>query len=321
MNIGMLKRLCAALILGAAAGATSAYPDKIVKIVVPYPAGGATDAVARIVAAKLQARWGQSVIVENRPGATGAIGTEAVARSAPDGYTLLVAVPIMLSTEIVRPAVGYRTLRDFVPVTTLATTPVVYVASFSAPPGDLKALLKAGRETPGSLNYGSHGEGTTSNYLGEQLKKLTSVSMTHVPYNGEGPVLNDLIGGHIKTGWLSGLGTKKAIASGKVRALAVASRSRSPLLPEVPTFAEQGLEGFDRDSWLRVFAPAGTPQAIVDQLAQDASAALRQSDVQEQFAALGVTAAGGSPAETHREVQADLAWWKRLVDDFGVLSK
>jgi tripartite-type tricarboxylate transporter receptor subunit TctC len=305
----------------AAATAFAEYPDKLVKLVVPYPAGGATDAVARIVAAKLQARWGQSVIVENRPGATGAIGTEAVARSAPDGSTLLVAVPLMLSTELVRPAVAYRTLRDFMPVTTLIHTPILFVAGQSAPAGDLKAVLDLGHRDAVSLNYGSHGEGTTSNYLGELLKRTARVSMVHVPYAGEGPVLNDLLGGHIKTGWLSGLGTKKAIASGKARPLAVASRVRTPLLPDVPTFREQGIEGFDRDSWVRVFAPAGTAPAIVERLAHDMGQVLRLPDVQEQFNALGVTAVGGSPAETTREVQLDLAWWKSLIADFGVLAK
>lgn len=303
-----------------AATALAAYPERTVRFIVPYPAGGATDATARIVAAKLQARWGQSVIVENKPGATGAIGTEQVARSAPDGYTLLVAVPILLSTELVRPAVNYRTLRDFAPITTIATSPIVLMAGASAPPGGLKAMLEAGRQSADGLNYGSHGAGTTTNYLGERLKKAMQVPIVHVPYAGENPAMTDLVGGHLKLSWLSGLSAKKTMAMGKVRPLAVASPVRTPFLPEVPTFKELGLEGFDRETWVRMFAPSGTPTDIVEQLSRDIAQVLKMPDVQEQFATLGGTARGGTPAETRHEIELDLVWWKGLIADFGVLG-
>ena len=316
-----LKTTLTALALGLAANLALAFPDKPVKLVVPYPAGGATDASARIVADKLTQAWGQPVIVENRPGATGAIGTDHVAKSAPDGYTLLLQVPIMLSTELIRPSVSYRTLRDLVPVTTIFTTPIAYLASTSAPVGGLKEILAAAKAEPGAINYGNHGEGTTTNYMGEKLKKMTATQMTAVPYNGDTPILTDLLGGHLKTGFLSGLNAKKAAETGRARIIAVASAKRSPLLPDAPTFLEQGIEGFDRESWGKVFVPTGTPEAIVDQLARDISRVVRSKDVQERFSTIGLVGTGGTAAETLQDVQAEYVYWVRLIKEFGVLTK
>lgn len=316
-----MKKTLIAFALGFAANLALAFPDKPVKLVVPYPAGGATDAAARIVADKLTQAWGQPVIVENRPGATGAIGTDHVAKSAPDGYTLLLQVPILLSTELIRPSVSYRTLRDLVPVTTIFTTPIAYLASTSAPAGGLKEILAAAKASPGAINYGNHGEGTTTNYMGEKLKKVTGTQMTAVPYNGDNPILTDLLGGHLQTGYLSGLNAKKAAETGRARIIAVASAKRSALLPDAPTFLEQGIEGFDRESWGKVFAPTGTPAAIVDQLARDMTRVVRSKDVQGRFSGIGLVGTGGTPAETLNDVQGEYVYWVRLIKEFGVLSK
>lgn len=314
-------RVLLALVGAVAASAALAFPDKPVRLVVPYPSGGATDTAARLVAERLTAKWGHPVIVDNRPGATGAIGTEFVARSASDGYTLLLQVPILLSTEIVRPTVNYRTLRDLVPVTTVFTTPIAYLASSSAPKGGLLDIVAAGKAAPGSLDYGNHGEGTTTHYLGEMLKKAAGIQMTAVPYNGDNPIMVDLLGAHLKTGFLSGQNAKKAAETGKVRILAVTSGKRSPLMPTVPTFQEAGLEGFDRESWGKIFAPQGTPGPIVEQIARDVTQIVRAADVQSQFGLLGFVGMGGTPAETLKEVQAEYVSWIRLVREFGVLSK
>jgi len=321
MRKATMKKTLIALALGLAANSALAFPDKPVKIVVPYPVGGVGDTTTRIVAERLTQAWGQPVIVENKPGATGAIGTNLVANSVPDGYTLLFQAPIMLSTELIRPSVGYRTLRDFVPVTTIYTTPIAYLASTSAPAGGLKEILAAAKTSPGAINYGNHGEGTTTNYMGEKLKKVTGTQMTAVPYSGDNPILTDLLGGHLQTGFLSGSTAKKATELGRVRIVAVASAKRSPLLPNAPTFLEQGIEGFDRESWGRVFAPAGTPQAVIEKVAHDISGIVRSKDVQEKFKGLSLLGAGGTAAETLRDVQEDYAYWVRLIKEFGVLAK
>lgn len=314
-----LTLLAMALSIGMA---HAAFPDKPVRLIVPYPPGGATDASARLVVERLTEIWHQPVVIENRPGANGAIGTAAVARATPDGYTLLLQVPIMLSTELIRPSVSYRTLRDFVPVTTVFTTPIVYLASNSgAPPGGLKEIIAAAKAAPGTISYANHGEGTTTSYMGEKLKKVTGINMTPVPYNGDNPILVDLLGGHVTTGFVSGSNAVKAEEMGKARILAVASAKRSPLLPNAPTFLEQGIEGFERESWGRIFAPAGTPQPIVTQIARDISAVVRTPDVQRQFGKSGLVSAGGTPEETLKDVQAEYVYWVRLIREFGILTK
>jgi tripartite-type tricarboxylate transporter receptor subunit TctC len=185
----------------------------------------------------------------------------------------------------------------------------------------LKEVLAAARAKPGELNYGNHGDGTTTNYMGEKLKKVTGVEMVAVPYTGDGPILVDLLGGHLKTGFLSGSNAKKAAESGRARMIAVASTQRSPLLPSVPTFGEAGIEGFDRESWGKLFVPIGTPAPVVDKMARDVSQIVRRQDVQERFAGLGLVGKGGTPAETLQDVQADYVYWIRLIKEFGLLSK
>jgi tripartite-type tricarboxylate transporter receptor subunit TctC len=304
-----------------AAGAAFAFPDKPVRLIVPYPPGGATDASARIVAERLQAQWGQPVVVDNRPGAQGAIGTEQVVKAPADGYTLLLQVPIMLSTELMRPGVGYRTLRDFQAVTTIFTTPIVYAAANGPTSGGLKDVIDAAKKNPKLLSYASHGDGTTTNYMGEQLKRSQSIDMVHVPYNGDGPILTALLGGHVATGFMSAVNAQKAVDSGRARLLAVASARRTPLLPDVPTFAEQGIPGFDRESWGVVFVPTGTPAPVVEKIAADISTIVRSADIQKRFNTSGLVGTGGTPAQTQQMVQDDMGYWQRQIRDFGTLLK
>lgn len=310
-----------AVMLALSASAAAAFPDKPVRLVVPYPVGGATDGSARILAERLAQLWGQAVVVENRPGALGTIGTEHVVKSAADGYTLLLQVGLVVSNELVRPGISYRTQRDLVPVTRVFVTPITFVAGASAPAGGLTGLLAAARAQPGGFSYGTVGEGTAPHYMGEKLRSLSGAQLTAVPYNGDGPLTIDLLGGHLKAGFLSGLNAKKASETGKVRILAVASAERSPLLPDVPTFQEQGFEGFERDTWGLIFAPAGTPAAIVDQIARDITKVVRSKEVNARFADIGLVATGGTPAESLQDVQREQAYWTRTLKEFGVLSK
>lgn len=307
--------------LACAAAAAFAFPDKPVRLVVPYPPGGATDASARMVAERLQALWGQPVIVDNRGGAQGAIGTEQVAKAPADGYTLLLQVPIMLSTELMRPNVGYRTLRDFQAVTTIFTTPIVYAAANGPTTGGLKDLIEAAKKDPKLLSYASHGDGTTTNYMGEQLKRSQSIEMVHVPFAGDGPILTALLGGHVNTGFMSAVNAQKALDSGRVRLLAVASAKRTPLLPQVPTFTEQGVPGFDRESWGVIFVPVHTPAEVAEKIAADVSSIVRSADVQKRFNASGMVGAGGTPAQTEQMVQEDMVYWQRQIREFGNLLK
>lgn len=315
-----IAKVCAALLFGVVAGTASAFPDKPVRLVLPYPAGGPTDAVARSLAERLSVAWGQLVIVDNRPGANGSIGTELVAKSPADGYTLLLHSPIMLATEISRPTVRYRTLKDFKPVTQVFTSAVFLMANNQSSQGDLKQVLATvGRS--GELSYGTHGAGTTGHYMGRRLERVSGIQMTHVPYTGDATILVSLLGWHIKTGILSGTGARKALDSGKVRGLAVASAVRSPLMPEIPTFKEQGFTGFDRETWGMLFAPAGTPDAIVGQIAREVDRIVKQPDVVQQIHNFGLDAKGGTPVDALRIVQEDFTYWGGLIEEFGVLAQ
>ena len=315
-----IAKAFAAALLGLVAGLASAFPDKPVRLVLPYPAGGPTDAVARSVGERLSVIWGQPVIVENRPGANGAIGTELVAKSPADGYTLLLHSPIMLATEMTRPTVRYRTLKDFKPVSLVFSSAVFLMAGNQATQGDLKRVL-ASSASPGDLSYGTHGAGTTGHYMGRRLERVSGIEMTHVPFSGDATILTALLGGHVKLGFLSGTGARKALDSSRVRGLAVGSAERSPLMPEVPTFKEQGYAGFDRESWGMLLAPAGTPDAVVNQIAREVDRVVRQPEVVQQFANFGLGAKGGTAADALRTVQVGFSYWSRLVEEFGALGQ
>lgn len=310
-----------ALVLGLCNPLAWAFPDKPVRIVVPYPAGGPVDSVARIVGERLASTWGKPVIVENRPGASGAIGTESVINAPADGSVLLFHSPIMLSTELVRPSVRYRSTRDFRAVSMVFSSPVFFMGGNEVTRGELKEVMAWAIANPGQLSYGSHGEGTTAHYMGERLKRLSGADITHIPFAGDAPIMTALMGGHVRTGFLSGAGARRAVDTGKVRVLAVASASRTALMPEVPTFSEQGFRGFERESWGMLMAPAATPAAVIDEIAREVDRIVRLPDVQQRLAAMGLGAKGGTAAFAQQELQADFAYWGKLVEEFGVLGK
>lgn len=314
----MIRQLCGAAIALAlaASGATDAmaqaYPTKPVRMIVGFPTGGGTDTMARLVGERLTAMWGQNVLVENKPGADGAIATEQVWRSSPDGYTLVV----ISNAHTVTPSFGnipYDPVAGFEPVTLLAAQPNLLVVHSSVKANSLQELIRLAKSSPGALDYASGGAGTTPHLAMELLKQLTGMEMLHIPFRGSGPANAALVSGEVKVMFASVSATMGHVRSGKLRALGVTSAQRNPAAPEVPTIAEQGLPGFEATSWYGVLAPAGTPPAIVNKLYADIRQVLVEPDMVRRLTGLGVEGVANSPAEFKQVIVADMARWAPVV--------
>ncbi len=316
------------LVLSAAALATpslplqaqtpAAFPNRPVRFVVPFPPGGATDITARALAEKLQARWGQPVVVENRPGAGGNLGSDAVAKAAPDGYTLVLGVTGShgINTSLY-PKMPYHPLNDFEPVVHATLYPNVIAVHPSVEAKDLKELLALARAAPGRLSYGSDGNGTASHLGMELVKARAKVFMVHLPYRGSSPLLSDLVGGQIQVG-ITGLPAVLPHAkAGRLRMLAVTTPQRAEAAPEVGTVAEQGIPGYVAAPWSGFFAPKGIPAAIVDQLSRDLNAAMQLPDVRKRMLDVGAPLVGGTPAQFRSFVQAEIERWAEAVKFSG----
>jgi tripartite-type tricarboxylate transporter receptor subunit TctC len=323
-----VKRPILALVLAACALAAASgpslgqYPVKPVRIVVPYPPGGTTDILARLVAGRLTDRLGQSFIVENRPGAAGAIGSQAVAKSAPDGYTLVMGT---VSSHGINSALykslPYDPVKDFAPVTNVASTPNVITVNPDLPVKTLGELLTLAREKPGKLNFGSTSQGGSPHMSAELLKMLTRVDMVHVPYKGAGPMLADLIGGQVQIGFDNLPSSMGHIRSGKVRAIAVTTPARWPGAPEIPTVAESGVAGYEVSGWFGLLAPAGTPKPVVDALYAALSEILRQPEVQKQMLELGAAPIANTPEAFGRQIAGEVEKWRKVVAATGVKAE
>src|SRR6185436_18095737 len=318
----ILARLSAALgfaLLAAAAGpALAQYPNKPVRIVVPYPPGGTTDILARLTAARLTESMGQPFVVENRPGASGGIGSQAVAKSAPDGYTLVMAT---ISSHGIVSAISklpYDPVKDFSPVTVIGSTPNVILVHPDLPAKNLAELLKLAREKSGKLNFGSTSPGGSPHMSAELLKMMAKVDMVHIPYKGAGPMLTDLIGGQIQIGFDNLPSSMGHIKSGKVRAVAVTTTKRWPGTPDVPTVAESGVPGYEVSGWFGLLAPAGTPKPVIDALYKAVSAMLKQPDVQKQMLELRAEPGGNAPDAFAKQVAGEVEKWKKVVAATGV---
>ena len=282
-------------------------------IVVPYPPGGTTDLLARAVAGRLTESLKQTFIVENRGGASGSIGTVAVARSEPDGYTLLMAT---ISTHGINPAIDkvpYDPVKDFAPITDVADTPNVLTVNTATPYKTLADVLAAAREKPGAVTFGSTSPGGSPHMSGELLKSMTGTDLLHVPYKGGGPMLIDLIGGQIQLGFDNLPSSMPHIRAGKVRPIAVTTAERWPGAPEIPTIAESGVPGYEVSAWFGLLAPAGTPKPIVDQLQQAVRQVLQRPDVASQLLELGAKPVGNTPAEFAAMIAAELDKWRTVA--------
>jgi len=316
---GVLFLLCAFTFSAACA---QPYPIKPVRLVVTYTAGGPADIAARALAQKLAEMWGQQVVVDNRAGAGGIIGTELVAKAAPDGYTLLhgTAAGLIINPLLVK-KLPYDTFRDFAPVSMVVIVPQLLVTHPALPATTLKELIALAKARPGALNYASVGIGSP-NHLGmELLKSMAGIDMVHVPYKGATPAMADLIAGQVQLAFNGMASVLPQIASGKMKAIAIGSARRSPAAPDVPTVAEAGLPGFEYVAWNGNFAPAGTPAALVNRLSADIRKALAAPDVVQRLASLGSEPGGNTPAEFAAYVKADHARWARVVQAVGLKAE
>ena len=293
--------LAALMACVAPAAFAQAYPNHSIRLVVPFPAGGTTDILARDVAKRLTDTLGQPVVVDNRPGAAGNIGADLVAKAAPDGYTLLMGT---VGTHAINSSLyakmPYDHVKDFVPVVLVAGVPNVLVVNPSVPVNSVADLIKLAKAKPGSINFASSGSGTSIHLSGELFKTMAGVDITHVPYKGSSPALADLMGGQVQIMFDNLPSSLALIRSGKLRAVAVTSLKRAPALPDVPTVAESGLPGFEASSWFGILAPAGTPAPIVAKLNAEVNKWLQSPEAKEQLGAQGAEIAGGTPNNSLR---------------------
>jgi len=277
----------AALLAAPALAQTPTYPSQPIRIVVPYPAGGATDTLARLIGTKLQDAWGQTVIVDNKPGASGVLGNDFVAKAPPDGHTVLLAITAIVQLPAMRSKMPYDVLKDLQPLAQVASTNSILAVPPSTPAGTLKEFVALAKSQPGKLNYGSYGVGTSSHIQGSLLNMQAGLDLTHVPYKGAAPLLQDLRGGQVSSAFIDMATAQPHLASFKV--LAVTGSQRNKLLPEVPTFAEVGFHSFEPVGWFGLFMPAGVPAPVASKFAAEAQRILRLPDVVARIETLGMT--------------------------------
>jgi len=293
--------------------AAAQYPVKPVHLLVGFSPGGGVDIVARLLAQKLSERWGKPVVVENRTGAAGNIATAAVAKSAPDGYTLIMAFSSHASNPALYDKLPFDIDKDFTAVTLVATAPVVVTATPSFPARNLAGLIDYARAHPGAVKYGSSGVGTPVHLAGELMMQLTGTSMIHVPYKGISAAMTAMLGGEIDITYAAVLSGMQHFRSGRLRPLAVASRSRYPELPEVPTTAEAGLTGFEIDYWYAVLGPAGMPAPLVEKIRGDVAAIVNAPEMKQSLLAQGTVAVASSPEEASARIRSDYELWTDVV--------
>lgn len=311
--------LFGALAFAATALSQDAAGDKPVRIVSPFPPGGANDIIARLIAHRLGANGSRTVLVENRPGAAGGIGTAFVATAPPDGNTLVLGT---LATHGINPSIyqslQYDVVRDFAPIALVASIPIVLVVNPALPATDVRQLIEMARQRPGQVNFASSGVGTVNHLAGELFASTAGVKMVHIPYKGSSPALTDLLGGQVSVMFDLLPSSLPHIQSGKLRALAVTSAQRSALLPNLPTMAESGLPGYQVNSWFGLLAPARTPKAVVSRLNSDVGKVLQSPGIREQMSEQGAEPLFSSPEEFGRVISADLATWAQVVKTLGL---
>ena len=313
---GLAALLTAAVPLAATAQAS--YPDKPMRFVVPYPPGGGTDVIARIVQQKLGAALGQQVVIENKGGAGGSVGTEVVAKAAPDGYTVLFTLSSHTINPAIFPKLNFDTQRDFEPVGLVASLPQILVAHPGFAPNTIAEMTALAKAQPGTVAFASVGNGSPGHLAGELQALRTGTKLTHIPYRGGGPAMTDVMGGQVPTLWVSIPAAAQFVKTGKVKALAVSTVKRSAAFPTVPTMQEAGIADFEVDSWYAMFVPAKTPRAIIERLNQALNAVLADTDIRDKLLAQGAEAVGGTPERLGQAVAAEIPKWIKLAKDANI---
>jgi tripartite-type tricarboxylate transporter receptor subunit TctC len=300
--------------------AQGSYPDKPIRMVVPYPPGGATDVIGRVMAQRLSTALGQQVIIDNRGGAGGNLGADLVAKAAPDGYTLLMGAmtshSIMATLE--RATVKYNFEKDFIPVSVVGSVPLVFVVHPSVPATNLKELIAHAKANPGKLSFASSGAGAPQRMGGELFKRVAGLDMMHVPYKGSGPAMTDLMGGHVLTMVETVPAALPHIKAGKIRPLAVTTAQRISMLPEVPTASEAGLPGFEVASLFGILVPAGTPAPIVNRLNAEINKVLAMPETRQELLTQGAYAAPSTPEQARERVRQEIAQWAKVIKDADI---
>lgn len=310
----------AALLLSLAP-AFGQYPTRAVTVVVPFPPGGGTDTGARLVAQRLSERWGQPVLVENKPGAAGIVGADYAARAKPDGYTLLVG---NVGTQSINPALykklPYNADTAFAPVSLIAELPLVLVVGANAPAKSAAEVIASAKAKPGDVTYSSSGQGGSMHLAAALFEDQAGLKLMHVPYKGGGPAVQDVIAGHVNLSFATILETSSLIRAGRLRPLAVTGDARSPALPDVPTVAESGLPGYNSISWIALLAPAGTPQPVIDKVAGDVRAVLQTPDLRDRLVQQGATPVGSSPDELRALIDRDRARYAKIIAEKAITA-
>jgi tripartite-type tricarboxylate transporter receptor subunit TctC len=311
----------ALMMLMSHAVSAQAYPTRPIHIVVPSsPGAGVTDIMARLLGQHLSGRIGAQIVIDNRPGASGIIGSELVSRAAPDGYTLLIANVSLIVNPFLYPRMPYDPLKDFIPVTNLNSAPLMLVVHPSVPANSVMELIAYAKSHPGRLNYGSGGLGSTPFLAAELFKSLAGIDVVHVPYKGGAPALSDLVGGQLSFMIENMPGTMPYVRAKNLRALAITSPQRSALAPELPTMAEAGVPGYEISGWNGLFAVKGTPPEIVARLHSEVAEILRTAEVRQELAALGAEPVGDTPDEFAAFLKADMARWGKIIQEKGIRS-
>ena len=322
MKKALFALLLAVLALTAPSAMAQQYPSKPIVLVVPFAPGGTSELISRLVAQKLTERLGQQVVVENRPGAAGNIAMEQVARAAPDGYTLILGhIGTLAVNPAMFPKLPYDAIKDFAPVSLIAAVPNIVTVNPAVPAKTLKEFLDLARAKPGSINYGSAGNGSAGHLAMEYLKRIAKADMVHVPYKGTGPMLTDLLAGQTQATFTGSSPLIPHIKSGKLRALAVGSAVRIPSLPEVPTVAESGFAGFETAQWYGIIAPAKTPPAIIQKLSVEIAQVMKQPDVIARLSGDGTVMIGSTPNEFAAYISKEMKRWGEVVHDANIKAE